>query len=90
MILLMCNPKGKTNEFIYKTERDSQTQKTNLGLPKGKVGGGINQEFEINRYTLPYTEWIDNKILLYSTGNHIQYLIINYKEKKTCKSTILQ
>ena len=31
-----------TNEFTYKTEIDSQTQKTNLWLPKGKVGGGIN------------------------------------------------
>ena len=25
-----------TNESIYKTETDSQTQKTNLWLPKGK------------------------------------------------------
>ena len=28
-----------TNELIYKTETDSQTQKTNLWLPKGEVGG---------------------------------------------------
>ena len=27
-----------TNELIYKTETDSQTQKTNLWLPKGKGG----------------------------------------------------
>ena len=32
----------------FKTERDSQTQKTNLCLPKEKGWGGINQEFEIN------------------------------------------
>ena len=31
--------KRDTNEFIYKTEIDSQTQKTNLWLPKGKCGG---------------------------------------------------
>ena len=37
--------------FIYKTEADSQ--KTNLWLPKGK-GGGINQEFGINRYIPHY------------------------------------
>ena len=30
--------KNDTNELIYKTEIDSQTQKTNLRLPKGKRG----------------------------------------------------
>ena len=30
--------KNDTNELIYKIEIDSQTQKTNLWLPKGKVG----------------------------------------------------
>lgn len=42
------NLKYDTNGLIYKTETDSQTWKTNLGLPKGKVGGGINLEFGIN------------------------------------------
>ena len=32
--------------FIYKTETDSQTQETNLWLPKGKSGGGTNKEYE--------------------------------------------
>ena len=31
--------KNDTKELIYKTEIDSQTQKANLWLPKGKVGG---------------------------------------------------
>ena len=39
--------------LIYKTETDSQTQKINLWLPKGK-GERINLEFGINRYTLLY------------------------------------
>ena len=30
--------KNDTNELIYKTEIDSQTQKTNLWLPKGDKG----------------------------------------------------
>ena len=36
----MWNLKRKkdTNELIYKTEIDSQAQKTNLWLPKGKGG----------------------------------------------------
>ena len=51
----MRNLKYDTNELIYKTETDSQTQKTNLWLPKEKGGGrGINQEFGISRYKLPY------------------------------------
>ena len=36
-ITYMRNLKYDTNEVVYKTEIDSQTQKTNLWLPKGKV-----------------------------------------------------
>ena len=32
--------KSDANELIYKTETDSQTQKTNLWLPQEKRGGG--------------------------------------------------
>ena len=32
------NLKRDTNEFIYKAETDSQTQKTHLRLPKGRWG----------------------------------------------------
>ena len=34
----MWNLKNNTNELIYKTEIDPQTEKTNLWLPKGKGG----------------------------------------------------
>ena len=37
-ITYMWNPKNDTNELIYKTEIDSQTQKTNLWLPKAGEG----------------------------------------------------
>ena len=37
-ITYMRNLKHYTNECIYKTEIDPQTQKTNLWLPKGKGG----------------------------------------------------
>ena len=30
--------KNDANEFIYKTETDSQTSKTNVQFPKGNVG----------------------------------------------------
>ena len=35
----MQNLKKNTNEFIYKTEIDSQTQKTNYGCHRGKENG---------------------------------------------------
>ena len=40
----MWNLKYDTNEFIYKTETDSQTSRTNFQLPKGKgvIREGIN------------------------------------------------
>ena len=52
-IVYMQNIKNDTNELIYKTEIDSQTQKTNLRLSKGKEEG-IHQEFGINMHTLVY------------------------------------
>ena len=42
----------QVNSFS-KTEIDPQTQKTNLWLPDRK-GGGINQEFGIDRHTAIY------------------------------------
>ena len=38
--LYVKSKKNDTNELIYKTETDAQTQKTDLLLPKGKGGGG--------------------------------------------------
>ena len=35
----MWTPKNNRNEFIYKTEIDSQTQKTDLMVTKGERGG---------------------------------------------------
>ena len=51
----MLDLKYDTNKLIYKTETDSQTQKANLWLPKGK-GTGISQELEINQYKLLYVK----------------------------------
>ena len=40
-------------------------------------GGGKDWVFGISRCKLLYTEWINNKVLLYNTGNYIQYPRIN-------------
>ena len=44
--------------------------------------GGMDWEFGISRCKLLYIEWINNKVLLYSTGNYIQYPVINHNEKE--------
>lgn len=51
----MVQNSKSTNEAIYKTETDSQTQTTDLRLPRGRgCGGGKDGEFEINRGKLLY------------------------------------
>ena len=59
------------------------TQRTDLWLPRGRTGwGGIEWEVGISRCKLLYIEWINNKVLLYSTGNYIQYPVINHNGKE--------
>ena len=73
----MWNLKYDTNELINKSETDSQTERTDLWLPRGRVcGGGKDWEFGISRCELLYIEWINNKILLCGTGSYIQYPVI--------------
>ena len=61
-------------------EKQSQTQKINLWLPKGKSGGVKDWEFGVGRCKLLYIEWI-NKFLPYSTRNYIQHPVINHNGK---------
>ena len=38
----------------------------------GWVGGRMDWAFGISRCKILYIEWINNRVLLYSTGNYIQ------------------
>ena len=49
------------------------------GCQEGDVGG---MEFGISRGKLLYLGWINNKVLLYSTVNYIQYPMINHNGKE--------
>ena len=55
-------------------------------VTKGKRGreGGINLEFGINRDR----QWINSKVLWYSTWNHTQYPVINHNGKESEKECI--
>ena len=54
---------------VYKTKTDSETWRTSLWLPGGRLGEGIIRKFGMDIYTLLYLKWITNKDLLYSTWN---------------------
>ena len=45
-------------------------------------GGGRDWNFGISWCKRFYVEWINHKILWYSTGNYVQYSVINYNEKR--------
>ena len=46
-------------------------------------------EDEVSKCKLLYIEWINNKVLLYSTGNYIQYPVINHNGKEYLKMNVL-
>ena len=51
-------------------------------------GRGMDWELWISRCKLLYIEWINNKVLLYSIGNYIQYPVINQNGKEHEKECI--
>ena len=44
------------------------------------INGGV--EFGISRCKRLYIEWINNKVLLYNTGNYIQHPVVNHNGKE--------
>ena len=45
-------------------------------------------EFGVGRCKLLHLEWINNKVLMYNTGNYIQYPVINHNRKEYEKECI--
>ena len=50
--------------------------------------GGKDWEFGISSCKLLYIGWINDTVLLYSTGNYIQYPVINRNGKEYVKECI--
>ena len=73
----MQNLKYDTNELIQKTETDSQTWRTDFWLPSGRDGQGVwDQQMQTIIYRMD-----KQQVLLYSTGDYIQYPVINHNGK---------
>ena len=54
----------------------------------GGEEGRVELEVWVSRFNLVYVGWINNKILLYSTGNYTQYPVINHNKKDYEKECI--
>ena len=50
--------------------------------------GRKDGEFGISRCKLLYIGWINNKVLLFSTGNYIQYPVMNHNGKEYEKECV--
>ena len=74
------NLKYGTKDLTYDT--DSQTENRLVVAKEAGGGGGMADKEFGSRCKLLYTECINSKVLLYSTGNHIQYPVINYSGKE--------
>ena len=71
-------------QWIYLQNRRRPTNIENrLVVPKGKgEGRGVYWELGVSRYKLLHSEKINNKVLLYSTGNYIQCPGIDHDGKE--------
>ena len=72
-----------TSELIYKTDRLPDKENRPVAAKRKGSRGGTDWEFGISRCKLLYIGWINSKILLYSTGNHIQYPVTNNNGKES-------
>ena len=46
-------------------------------------------DFGVGRYKLLHLEWINNKVLMYSTGKYIEYPVINHNGKEYKKNVFM-
>ena len=75
------------HKWTYLWNRNRLTDiESRIVVAKEKGSGGeINWEFGISICKLLYIEWINIKVLLYSSGNYIQYSVINHNRKQKKK-----
>ena len=66
-----------------KQEQTHRHREQTCGCQGGEGGGrGTDWESGVGRCKLLHIEWMDNKVLLYSTGNYSQHPVINHNGKE--------
>ena len=75
-----------TRPYLWNRNKLTDTE-NRLVVTKGDEGGGGMHWVRINRGKLSCISWIDNKVLLYSTGESIQYPMIKKNYEKECMRT---
>ena len=72
---------GKVRRWGNKRDKRISIAVENRLVTKGEEGeGGIGWEFGVSRCKLLYIKWINNKVLVYSTGDNIQHPVINFRK----------
>ena len=77
----LCGIYNMAQMNLSKKQTHRHTEQT-CGCQGGRGREGKDWEFGVSRCKLLYIEWINNKVLLYSPGNSIQYPGINHDEKE--------
>ena len=70
--LMWQNLKCGTNEPIYQIEINSDLQNRFVVAKWDEGGSGMDWEFGVSRVKLLHLQWLNDKVLPYSTGNYIQ------------------
>ena len=81
MLSLICGISNMTQINISTKQKQTHRHRGQLWLLRGRESGGRNG-VGVSRCKLVYIEWINNKVLLYRTGNYIQYPVINHNGKE--------
>ena len=64
-------------------QKQTYRHKEQIVVAKGEEAPGeMDWEFGVSRCKLLHREWINSKVLLYSTGKYIQYPVINHNGKE--------
>ena len=69
-------------------QKQAHRHRAGLRLPREVGGAGRGLEFGVSRSKPLHIEWISNQVLLYSTGNYIQYPVINHDGIEYAKECI--
>ena len=73
---------AETNLFTKQKQTHRYSEQTCGCMDGGKWWGGMDWKFGVSRSKLLCVEWINNKVLWYSTGSCIQYPEINHYGKE--------